>query len=121
MFYHLFCINGKEVIFCKSFKKTITMLFLSRAFTLLNLFKVRVSCRLPCYSISLEEPLNCVCIKRNVFIQKNMYPIKIFVQISMRNCLLPDRFSFFLMFYLVCCTFSRKHNREACFGIKCLK
>ena len=76
------------------------MLFCSLAFMLLNLFKARASFCLTRCSISLAEHLKCVCtqvtIKVDVFIQKNMYPIQNYVQISMVNHLFQELLVSFL-------------------------
>ena len=67
--------------------------------SLLNLFKVRASCYLTCCCISLEELFNCVCtqvsINVNESVEKIMYPIQNYVQVSMGNCFFSDKFSFF--------------------------
>ena len=105
MFYHLFCINGKETIYCTSFffKKN---LFFSRGFTLLDVFKFWASCYLTYCSISFEKPLNCICIqlsiKVNIFIRKNMYPLQNSRHLWKTACF-QITFSLFLMFRYGCC------------------
>ena len=86
------------------------MLFCSLAFMLLNLFKARTSFCLTRCSIFLAEHLKCVCtqvtIKVDVFIQKNMYPIRTMCKyLWWTTCSKNYLFPSFLKFCLGCCNF----------------
>ena len=67
------------------------------------LFKVYASCCLTCCCITCVWTQ--VTIKINVFIQKNLYPIQNYVQISMETACSQIDFPSFLMFCLGYCKF----------------
>lgn len=96
--------------------------FFSLAFTLINLFEIQTSCCFTCYSIFLEEPLNCVCTQLSIrviaFIKKIVYPIQNYVQIPIGSCLFLDKFLFLSDVLSRMLQMSCRNDRKACFRIK---